>query len=172
MASRRQPSPSRDSPRRSFLRGILVCTNPLLFDRSPCFLFFSGDESPWLTGAFYFSSFGAAIPSPPLGCAPAPPRQTLRLGAQPCGLSRPAQQAPPPIFPGSAVEALRRPPWPRRRAQCAAAWPFPAAGRPGGRPWPRPCEQRQPQALKYGHVRMEKKTKVEDDDNYGFAIKL
>ena len=144
MASRRQPSPSRGSPRRSLLRGILVCTNPLLFDRSPYFLFFSGEESPWLTGAFYFSSFGAAIPSPPLGCAPAPPLQTLHLGAQPCCLSRPEQQAPPL---SSAVEALRRPPWHRRRAQRAAAWPFPAAGRPGGRPWPRPCEQRQPQAL-------------------------
>jgi hypothetical protein len=40
----------------------------------------------------------------------APTVQTLHLSAQPYGLSRPAQQAPPPIFPGSAVEALRRPP--------------------------------------------------------------
>ena len=110
MASRRQPSPSRGSPRRSLLRDILVCTNPLLFDRSPYFLFFSGEESPWLTGAFYFSSFGAAIPSPPFGCAPAPPPR------------RPCTSAPSP----TASRALHSKH--RRRSFRARPW-RPCAGR-------------------------------------------
>jgi hypothetical protein len=164
MASRRQPSPSRDSPRRSLLRGILVCTNPLLFDRSPYFLFFSGEESPWLTGAFYFSSFGAAIPSPPFGCAPAPPcapalrRPTPSTPAPPAP-RRPRARVPARDRAGLPAAGSGAPPWTCGQADpaCGSAprWPCAAtpslwlAGRPA-RPIPLPHDEQQQHLVREG----------------------
>ena len=154
MASRRQPSPSRGSPRRSLLRGILVCTNPLLFDRSLCFLFFSDGESPWADRSFLFLVVPRSntVSTPWLRtCAPTAdpaPRRPALLPLAPCTASTAAELgrgglAPAAVAPqeGSArccVAVPRR--WPARRSSLApSVWAATA---------PSP-----------GHVLMEKKTK-------------